>query len=50
MVEQALESGEHDMDQVLDIATLMKEFGMLSNKVLKQVSLSFAQCKMLTSQ
>ena len=49
MVEQVLESGEHDMDQVLDIASLMKEFGMLSNKVLKQVSLTFAKCKNLTS-
>ena len=50
MVERALQEGDQNVDDVLDIATMMKDVGILSNKILKQVQLSIAKAKHLTSQ
>jgi len=38
LVENALDHSKSNVDVVLDIATHMKEFGMLSNKVLRHVA------------
>ena len=51
LVENALDhsKSESSFDIVIDIATHMKEFGMLSNKVLRHVAKHFSHVASMTT-